>query len=268
MSVVLNGRNYEIPGVTTILCPQTTFRRPRVHPVQFIVLHSTGDHAVQDVTPGLLTPSHPLQWCDANVRESEAHQASWDATMRSDGVLLWHNDPVKYESYHATVLNPRSMGIEIAQSPEIYQVQMDSLVKVLDFLTSYFGVQRQIPWYNGAPDRRVMSRFTSGGSDYSGIVGHRNGDGNRSDPGDGIFKALQAARYEGFDLVSGEDKVVWSARQAALGVPQTGWADAATRAKITGGVWVKREATGGKGWLAAGLIGVAIAIGLIWKSDE
>jgi len=277
VSILLNGHSYKIPGVTSVLCAQTTFRRPRVHPVQFIVLHSTGDAAVQGVVPGSLAPTRPLAWCDADMRESAAHTASWDATIRSDGVLLWNNDPVKYEDYHATNLNPRSMGIELAQSGpngEIYQAQIDSLVKVLDFLTAYFGIQRQIPWRNGAPDRRVMTRFTTGdGADYSGIIAHRNGDDNRSDPGDGIIRALHAAGYEGFDLVAGEDKAAWRGRQQVFGVPQTGWGDAATRAALLergypSGVWVKRGGSAATyGLLAvAGLL--VVSAGAWWLATR
>lgn len=269
MAIVLDGLSYEIPGVTSILCQQTTFRRPRVHAIEFIVLHSTGDAAVQDITPGSGTPTNPMAWCDADTRESNAHTASWDATIRSDGVLLWNNDPVKYEDYHATVMNPRSMGIELAQSPQIYQVQVDTLVKVLDFLTAYFGIQRQFP-----SDRRVTPRLSvDGGSDYNGIVGHRNGDSNRSDPGDGVFVALRASGYESFDLVSGEDKRVWVSRQTTLGVPQTGWADAATRAALMargypGGIWVKRGGAGvKKGWIAAGLLAVAAGAAWVWSRE-
>lgn len=269
MSVVLDGRLYEIPGVTTISwlddprhVKETSFRRPREYPVEFIVLHSTGEHAVQEVTSGSRNPSNPFQWAEANARESQAHTASWDATMRSDGVLLWHNDPVRYEDYHATAMNPRSMGIEIAQSPEIFKIQVDAMVRVLDFLTAYFGIQRQIPWNNGVPDRRVMSRFVTGGSGYSGIVGHRNGDDNRSDPGDGVFVALKSAGYEGFDLASGEDHRIWSQRQRALGVPVTGMSDAATRSALAArgypsGLWVKRGSSLGKTLAVAGLVTVA-----------
>lgn len=270
VSIVLDGRHYEIPGVTSITCAETTFRRPRVFPIEFIVLHSTGDAAVQTVTPGSKTPTNPMAWCDADTRESDARTASWDATIRSDGVLLWNNDPVKYEDYHATVMNPRSMGIELAQSPQIYQVQVDTAVKVLDFLTAYLGIQRQVP-----SDRRVTTRLSvDGGADYNGVVGHRNGDSNRSDPGDGVFNALRAAGYESFDLVAGQDKSVWMGRQAVLGVPQTGFADTATRAALMArgypdGIWVKRGgASSKKGWIAAGLLAVAAGAAAWVFNDE
>ena len=258
------GGPFEIPGVRTITTPSTDYRRPRIAPVQLIVLHSTGEHGTQTVVPGSRPVTNQLAWSDANLRAGAERRASWDATLIGDGTLLWHSDPVRFESYHASGMNPRSLGIEIAQGPngEINQTQIDAMVLILDFLTAYFGVQREIPWYHGAPDRRVMPRFSLlGGQDYVGIVGHRNGDSNKSDPGDGIFRALHAAGYEGFDLSANEDRRVWEQRQAAVGAPVDGVPGPVSRAAFAraghaGGVWVARGGSNaalvGVGLLAAG----------------
>ncbi len=248
MSIVLNGIQHEIPGVRTVTTPSTDFRRPRVAPVQLIVIHSTGEHSTQTVVPGSRPVPNLMAWSDAQLRAGAERRASWDATMLGDGTLLWHSDPVRFESFHATALNPHSMGIEIAQGSngEINQVQIDAMVRVIDFLTEYFGVQREIPWYRGAPDRRVIPRLPLlGGADYVGIVGHRNGDSNRGDPGDGIMYALHNAGYEGFDLVANEDLAVWRQRQAAVGAPVDGVPGPVSRAAFaraghSGGVWVAR----------------------------
>lgn len=268
MSIVLDGATYEIPGVRTITTRSSDFRRPRVAPVQFVVIHSTGDHATQVVMPGSQPVTNYDAWTDELIQAGTVRRASWDATMLRDGTLLWHSDPVRYESYHATSMNPRSMGIEIEQNQNgsINQTQIDAMVRVLDFLTAYFGVQREIPWRNGAPDRRDMPRFSLlGGADYVGIVGHRNGDSNRSDPGDGIMYALHAAGYEGFDLAANEDRTAWTQRQTAVGAPTTnGVPGPTTRAAFAmaghaGGVWVPRGGGSSAAFVAAGLLAVGAA---------
>ncbi len=278
MSIVLDGDRYEIPGVRTISFAddhrvrQPDYRSERQNPIQFIVLHSTGEDAVQRVTPGSRPVSNLFSWADAVVRASNDRRASWDATLLTNGTLLWHSDPVRFATNHASAMNPKSLGIEIAQGPndEIYQVQMDALVRIMDFLTEKLGIQREIPWKDGAPDRRAMHRFaTDGGMDYVGIVGHRNGATNRGDPGDGAMIALKNAGYEGFDLAELEDKRVWMQRQTSVGIPADGVPGPVTRAAFSaaghpGGIWVLR---GGAGPLVVfGVLAAAGAAGWwLWK---
>lgn len=256
MGLVYDGQRFDVPGARTIsylddprCVPQLTRVSSRRDPPRIIVLHSLGSRSVQTVTPGAGTPTNPC--FPSQYANTGSGGASYDFVIRVDGAIMQMNDPRHRFSWHATNLNPRSIGIEIQQGTggAIYAVQIEALVRLLDALTARMGeVPRQIPWHNGKPDRRVMERFKSprSGSDYAGIVGHRNADDNRGDPGDGIFHALKAAGYEGFDLVAGEDKAAWRQRQADLGVPQTGVFDAATRAALAArgypdGQWVRRN---------------------------
>lgn len=256
MTIVLGGQRLEVPGARSIsylddarCAPRLTRVTPRRLPLSIIVVHSLGSRSVQGVTPGAGVPTDPC--FPSRYANTGSSGASYDFVIRVDGVVMQMNDPVGSFSWHATNLNPRSLGIEIQQGTggAIYAVQIEALVRLLDVLTARLGIARQIPWRGDKPDRRVMGRFKSpqSGADYNGLVGHRNADDNRGDPGDGAFVALANAGYERFDLVADQDKATWRERQRELGVPQTGAFDAATRAALAtrgnpDGQWVRRAA--------------------------
>lgn len=299
--IVLGGRRLEVPGVTTVSflddarrVPRATRGTPRRGPVQFVVLHTTGERTEQNITPGAGTlGANP--WHFGSYVNTNSAGVSWDATVLVDGKVLWHNDPVERATYHASWLNGRGLGIEVQQGTggAIYQVQVDALVKLVDVITAAMGIQRQIPWKEGRPDRRVLARLSreAAGADVWGVVGHRNGDDNRGDPGDGIHRAFHAAGYEGFDLALGADKEEWRARQAELGIAATGVPSLETgralsaRGKVAG-MWVARPSDravpqggsgpvggdagggGGGGKAAAAVLGAAVLGALAWSSTR
>jgi hypothetical protein len=67
-----------------------------------------------------------------------------------DGTVACVADPLTETTYHAghRAINHHSIGIEMYQgeSAELYQVQLESTVRLVDFLTRRFGIQRQFHW--------------------------------------------------------------------------------------------------------------------------
>src|SRR5262249_5627231 len=125
---------------------------------------------------------------------------------------------VREETYHATSVNPRSIGIEIKQGKdcELYEKQLAVVADLVDWITVDLGIQRQIPdRYRGA-----LKRLEAGGADFYGVFGHRGQTTGRGagDPGDLVMQELVARGYERFNLAVAEDRVVWKRRQRALGI--------------------------------------------------
>lgn len=272
MSIVLGGRKVDTPGVTTISwlddprVPRTPHTNPRAYRIRAVVLHTTSGRP-SGLAPGGKTPRDPFAW--ARDAADNARVVSWDATVNTDGTVTWQNDPLTGITWHATQVNPYTLGIEIAQGPngEVYQAQMDATVRLLDVLTAELGIQRQIPWYQGAPDRRVLTRLRpegGAGADVVGVYGHRNVTSEKSDPGDQIFNALAAAGYEKFDLEAQQDKQEWAARQASLGITPDGvplgqTVQALVNAGKAAGIWVSRGAS-----VLLPLVALTLGAGALW----
>lgn len=280
MSIVYDGRRYEVPGVPTeswaddpARIPRVTFAGTRRAPIRAIVLHSTAQFAPTEVRPGSRAPANRYFYARYVVENANADgspRASWDATALTDGTVLWHTDPATQVAWASHDVNPYTVGIEIAQGPqgEVYADQLAAVVRLVDFLTALLGIQRQIPWHDGAPDRRVLPRLHGlgmAGVDVSGVYGHRNVSPTRDDPGDVVWPYLKAAGYETFDFAAGEDKRVWAERQRQLGVAADGVPLAQTVAALRAagyrdGIYAAGKGGGVLPWLLAG----AAALGLAW----
>lgn len=278
MSGVFNGERFEVPGVPIISwlddprALKTAKTNPRTQRISMIVSHVTSG------TPTVVTPgagpasTNPFYYSSDAALNTRTDNPSWDATIRRDGVVLWHNDPATAFTWHAMSVNPRSIGIEMETSADgkIYQIQIDHFVKLAQALTRMAGIQEQIPWYNGAPDRRVIPRIAAGGQDVTGVVGHRNQTDQKSDPGDPVFQALAAAGFEKFDLVAGTDKQTWAARQSAIGLTPDGIPGPATTARLraegySDGIWVAGQGTSLLTWAVLLIVGSVGAYGL-WRA--
>ena len=171
-----------------------------------------------------------------------------------DGTVACVADPLTETTYHAghRAINHHSIGIEMYQgeSAELYQVQLESTVRLVDFLTRRFGIQRQFHWpYHN----QALARILDGGSSVVGVYGHREASDDRGegDPGDAIFEELRRAGYERFNFAQGEDLAVWRARQEELnlrlgvgiptdGVPGQQTVLALREADRPHGLWVSR----------------------------
>lgn len=258
--LVIRGSRVPVPGrtVTNFLDdPRYSLKLPedgkaaRRHPVQLVVLHTTKgipggkDRRPQDVRPGL-GPNVDAELRCARFWSSSDLQSGAHLVVDFDGTIGCLADCADVVAYHAKAMNARSVGIEIYQgsAAELYAGQLEAVCDLVDVLTMTFGIQRQIPDKYRGP----LARLTSGGADVVGVVGHRDGDDNRGegDPGNAIFEALAARKYERFNFAAGDDRAAWKERQARLGVAADGIPGPATRHALAaaghaGGLWVARH---------------------------
>lgn len=255
MSIVLGGQAYEVPGVRSISwrddprrVPRTRNVNPRTSPIRAIVLHSTHGTAPTRVVQGSRAPTNPYYFANDVVNNSRG--VSWDATILTDGTVLWHSDPLEVFTWHANQVNPHTIGIELDQGPqdEVYSAQLDAEAALVDFLTAKLGIQRQIPWRGGDVLFTPLARLSNAGGagrDVSGVYAHANVTSDRSDPNRFIFRVLKAKGYEGLDFGADEDLAVWRQRQADLGltpdgIPGRATAEALRAAGYGDGMWTNK----------------------------
>lgn len=217
--------------------------------VRQIILHTTkGIPGGTDKRPQLIMPGRGKP-ADAGVRVAECwsrdpKQSGAHIVVDHDGTIYCLADIVREVTYHATVVNEWSVGIEIYQGAqaEMFEYQLGSaLCDLCDVLTVALGIQRQIPHaYKGGPLRRLEE----GGRDVVGIFGHRDVTSNRGlgDPGDAAFEALARRKYERLDFATMRDVVVWQERQQTIGLRPDGVPGPSTVAALaargyTGGLW-------------------------------
>lgn len=269
MSIVLNKKKIEtVPGIGSTVswldgnpkvkrCTLTDMK-PRTRTIRGIVCHT--HEGVRGLLKEGVGPNTTIDERLAMYQVSTDRYVSWEYTHDLNGDVTWQNDPTEYYTFQAGSVNDVTFGFEMIQelirdskgnviSGNLYSGQLQSVVRMLDFLTLKLGIQRQIPWdtNNNRPIRGVISRIAAGGEDVVGIYGHRNvtnkGEG---DPGDSVFYALRDAGYELFDMRRNEDKTTWQQRQATLGlteldgIPLKNTVAALKAAGKKHGMWVKR----------------------------
>ena len=181
---------------------------------------------------------HPKQKIDLIVLhwtggEGTAKQIYRTLTSRALGTefvidhegLIWQfADPARIDTFDAGPVNPRSVGIEIANygyrhgrapgrgrirpkytallnaKPRtfagFFPGQMRSAVALCDALRKPFKlVERRIP-RNGNGDLLLRAMTKTELADYRGVLGHFHVSRRKSDPGTEIFEALTEAGYE------------------------------------------------------------------------
>lgn len=233
MSIVLNGQKIATPGLETVSwlddpkVPRTTDTNPRTKWIRAIVLHT-----VHGKSGRLLPGNKPSTRAEsyAKYQANTSRDVSWDYTIDTDGTIVVSNDPIKHFCWHATDVNPFTIGIEFVQDDngDLYRDQMEVGVKFLDVLTRELAkanhpIPRQIPMTaGGKPVSGTIARIVDDkkAQSVTGIYGHRNQTGNKpkGDPGDFIFEALLQAGYKGFNLDANEDVIYWKSIQARLGL--------------------------------------------------
>lgn len=230
-----------------VLTPED-YRPRHTRWVRSICLHTTkgipggADLRPQVIKPGLGAPMNAGER-DAHCWAGDGRPAAAHITVDFDGAIYQHADLLTVAAYHAGSVNEVSIGIEIYQGSDagLYQGQLDAVVRLVDWLTARFGIQRQIPdAYHGGP----ILRLEAGAEDFVGVFGHRDCSATRGqgDPGDAVFAALAAAGYEQFDIGAGADIARWKVRQAQLGLPADGIPGPATVAALAArgmpsGIW-------------------------------
>lgn len=260
MSLVIDGKFYSVPGQTI----QNFSKEPKfalksndgkIRPetwVRGIVLHTTrGIPGGSNKTPQKIIPG-----VGPNLRRDERVARMWSLDARNAGAHLivdadgsWVNtcDLQIFGAYHAGNVNAVTVGIEIYQQSDasIYEIQLENVCVMVDFLTRHFGIQRQFHRpYRG----RAIKRGLRKGRDMVGIYGHRDCSNNRGsgDPGDAIFDYLQDCGYESFNYDHDEDKSVWRRRQEQLnllddGIPGPATVRALKKEGYKHGLWISRR---------------------------
>ncbi|WP_394825044.1 peptidoglycan recognition family protein [Pendulispora albinea] len=179
-------------------------RRPPGTWIRALVLHTTRgipggtDRRQQKILPGLGpargTARSVNSWWSTNGKSAGAH-----LVVDFDGAVACLADLVTEQAYHATSVNPHTIGIEIAQGSdaELYEGQLNAVVRLVDWLTERFSIPRQIPDRYRGP----LPVLQHGGRDVVGVYGHRDQSAARGagDPGDAVFEHLAAAGYERVD---------------------------------------------------------------------
>lgn len=262
MSIILDGKQYETPGLDTIsyaddpAVPQATDFQPRRERIKWIVIHTVHGKRCPVLRPGFSKPSKRAEQY-AIYQANTSREVSWDFTIDTDGTIIQSNDPVRRYTWHAGAFNAFSLGIELVQDSDgtLYGGQMDVLVRFLDFLTRVLAglghpIQRQVPVTSeGTPVPGVIPRLSKADTarQATGVVGHRNLTTNRGpgDPTDFPTLALLEAGYKGFNFGLREDVTFWKDVQTRLGIsadgiPGTGTQQALLAAGYPHGLWVRR----------------------------
>lgn len=219
--------------------------------MQSIILHTTKgipggkDRRPQDIRPGF-GPATDAGSRVARYWSRDGRQAGAHLVVDFDGSIACCADLERDAAFHAGACNGISIGIEIYQGSdaELYDGQLDVVVRLVDWLTRVFAIQRQIPErYHGTACARLVNQPRS----FVGVYGHRDCSGNRGvgDPGGAIMWKLKAAGYEAWDLDLLDDMHAWKKRQQALrvyddGVPGPVTAAALVKRGHPFGLWVTR----------------------------
>jgi hypothetical protein len=232
--LIIGGRAVQVAGLQClswhddprlrVRITQDGARRSPTSWVRQIILHTTlGIPGGKNQTP------QTIRWGIGRPSDVAANVAHWWSTspasagahlvVEFDGRVACLADLADEMTYHAGTCNGTSIGIEIAQATDgsMFRGQLECTLRLVDFLTLAFGIQRQ---YH-APYKGPIARLQRGGADCVGVFGHRDQTAARGlgDPGDAIFDCLRDAGYEAFDFGRGDDLAIWRDRQAKMPGP-------------------------------------------------
>lgn len=232
--VIINGQRERIPGIDVEnwlddpilrLRRLEDFKERKTSWIRQVILHTTkgipggGDARAQVIRPGFGPPVDAGERC-ARWWSKSPDAAGAHLVVDFDGQVSCCVDLLTEAAHHARHANHTSIGIEIYQGSEaeLYEGQLQVVVRLCDFLTRRFGIQRQIPHqYVGASDRLSdpgeIERVV-------GILGHRDLDKRRGrgDPGSKIIYLLGDAGYEPLNFDLREDLDEWRRRQRGMGL--------------------------------------------------
>lgn len=206
---------------------------PRRTPwIRQIIVHTTGGLWPQVVLEGAGKAGHAQEiadmWRGADRGGGERVHSGAQLIVDFDGTVACLCDLFRCAAYHAEGSNPWSIGIEMCTTPkgEIYEATLKAGAKLIDALCwPMFPIPRQMPRgpYRNEPIARMefrqqMVRQQLGGPGLCGVFGHRDNTGERGagDPGDAIWRELDALGFERLDFHAFEDLTVGKERQAQL----------------------------------------------------
>lgn len=244
MSLIIKNQKIEVPGLITkswldtdgppktIKCNKFINRRicsvvihtiRGIHPAT-MALDEYGQPAIsQDESEGFANAKY---WARKTSKNASVH-----LIVCHNGTVLNICDLKDEIAWHCEGGNLWTIGIEMCQlkNGTIYRSCLEETVKLVNFLTKEFGIQRQLPakLINGkrVPISGVIPRLNQdndgpAGKNYYGVYGHNHNTINKGsgDPGVVIFQMLLDEQYEGWDLKNDEDLDVWKQRQTNLGI--------------------------------------------------
>lgn len=199
--------------------------RPVGTRVMHVVLHTTKGLAGEPggARPGFGPPVDAGLRC-SRLWSTDARNAGAHLVVDQDGKIFQCADLQRHEAYHCPGFNKNGIGIELFQgrSGEVYEGAVSVLVRLCDWISLTFGVQRQIPHRYVGPIRRFTE--PGGAKDVVGFIGHRDAARNRGvgDPGNIVFNRLGQAGYESVNFDARDEMDLWRRRQRDLGITADG----------------------------------------------
>lgn len=177
--MILGGKKYLVPGVEVVnwqddpaVAPRITDFSPRKARISRCIIHVFDPHRTE-LLPGA-GPPEPGVWA-AKYQIHELRDVSWDATMGTDGRLLWQSDPIVRFTWHAMAENPTSLAIMLAQRHgALYEAQVRNTVAALNALAALLEFPKQVPAHSMSGI--VVPCTSLAGSLVMGTVGHCNVD--------------------------------------------------------------------------------------------
>lgn len=225
--LIIDGNMYHVPGLPESevlnyidrpklkLKMGEDMRMRKTRWVRNVIVHNTKNRKTW-VAVGKGPETH-LEDRIARLWATDGRHAGAHLSIDWDGTVACHCDLLLHAAYHAGRINDTSIGIELYEDSKgkVYEHQLEVAVKVIDFLTTMFQIQRQIP---PSVSNKEISRAARGGKDLVGVFGHCHAyKGKANDPGIHIFEYLETAGYEVLNFWADEDLMIWKSRQAKLG---------------------------------------------------
>ena len=253
--LVIAGARVAVPGVRVItwcddptVAPRVTDGRERpAGNVLALVMHtSRGRRSV--VREGARPSDRGERLARYQARTKRS--VSWHLTGDTDGDVFQQADLATWLAWHVEEANGWTVGYELVQhrdAPDLWRVQLDAAVAVCTAACTALGIPRRLfvgadgrPWLQPVPSL-LMAKYGGPGGRWGGVLGHCQlvpdevrGPG---DPGDGIFRALLDAGFEGVRV---EGAVAVRPREAPAGEAPS-WVDATREVRDTGDLAVTPE---------------------------
>lgn len=243
--LLISGVLHDVPGLTIVppashggpercqLAPEDYRMRPGIW-VSKATPHTTGGHWPQPIIAGKGTGGRALEifdmWRGRDRGGGETIYSAAHIVIDYDSTVYCGADLVRVMAYHATMINPTSVGIEMCTKADgsIYQATLDACAILLAALAHSGRLGSgllPIPFqyhrgpYLKNPLRRLeVAGHGLPGIDVVGVIGHREQTGRRGqgDPGDAIHECIAALGAEALDYEHAEDLAVGKQRQHAL----------------------------------------------------
>ena len=206
--LIIAGARVPVPGVDVVTwldgpkVPRVTDGRARkADAVKAIVLHTVHGKVGPLAERGSAPSDRAERY--ARYQSSTSRDVSWHLTIDTAGTVVQSADLATWTCWHATAVNPWTIGIELVQEADgtVYRPQLDVVIWVCEVLCDHFAIPTRVPARNGVPIVGVVPRLTGSQGPWGGVFGHRNQTTNRGkgDPGDHVMEALLAAGFEGVD---------------------------------------------------------------------